>query len=230
MRTYITGVQSPRFNTRLRRALLGLSIVPWLPECAPRDGAPAPTQSRAVSIEGWQAETFPLPPDFAPDLPTGVESLRFAPGWRDPGAEGFWSYAFVMWIDEPAPDGARIQRLLETYYNGLMAAFAGDKAEAVSAAPARVNVERAGPGRYEARMRLIDAFATFKPIDLRVLIDTAARTNARSTLSIRVSPQPKEHTIWRSLDAAVADILARDGAAHASPDGASQQSSAESAR
>lgn len=221
---------SPKFKRRLRRAVLALSVIAWLPACASQDAAPEPARTSAVSLEGWQAETFPLPPGFAPNLPTGVESLRFAPGWRDPGADGFWSYAFVMWIDEPAPEGARIQQLLEAYYNGLMAAFAGDKAEAVSAAPARVNVERAGPGRYEARMRLIDAFATFKPIDLRVLIDTAARTNARSTLSIRVSPQPKEHTIWRSLDAAVADILARDGAAHASRDGASQKSSAESAR
>lgn len=221
---------SPKFKRRLRRAVLALSVIAWLPACASQDAAPEPARTSAVSIEGWQAETFPLPPGFAPGLPTGVESLRFAPGWRDPGAEGFWSYAFVLWIDEPAPDGARIQQVLETYYNGLMAAFAGDKAEAVSAAPARVNVERAGPGRYEARMRLIDAFATFKPIDLRALIDTATRTDARSTLSIRVSPQPKEHTIWRSLDAAVADILARDGAAHASPDGASQKSSGESAR
>ncbi len=199
---------SPAFNVGFRRALLALSVIAWLPACASRDGAPESSQSDAVSLEGWQAETFPLPPGFAPGLPTGVESLRFAPGWRDPGAEGFWSYAFVMWIDEPAPDGARIRKLLEAYYNGLMAAFAGDKAKVISAAPARVSVAPAGPNRYEARMRLIDAFATFEPIELRVLIGTIAQPGARTALTIQVSPQPKEHAIWRSLSGAISDILA----------------------
>ncbi len=170
-------------------------------------------------IEGWQAETFPLPPGFAPDLPTGRESLRFARGWRDPAAEGFWSYAFVMWIDEPAPDAARLEDLLERYYSGLMAAFAADKGRDLRATPARVDVAGAAPGRYEARMRVIDAFATFAPIDLCVVIETVAEGNARSTLRIRVSPQSREHAIWRSLSAAIADILASEAAARAKLDG-----------
>lgn len=200
---------------RLRREALALSVIASLPACASREGAPAPSKSRAVSVAGWQSETFPLPPSFAPQLPTGVESLRFAPGWRDPGAEGFWSYAFVMWIDEPLPDGARIKEMLETYYNGLMAAFAGDKAEDISDAPARVEVTPVGAGSYEARMRLVDAFATFEPIDLRVLVGTAARPDGRSAVSIRVSPQPNEHEIWRSLGAAVTDLMAREPGANA---------------
>lgn len=167
----------------------------------------------AESIEAWQSETFALPPDFAPDLPTGTESLRFSPGWRDPKAEGFWSYAFVIWIDEPAPDAARIDELLETYYNGLMGTFAAGAGKDISKSPARVDVDRIAPGRYEARMHLIDAFATFKPIDLRVVVDSVAEGQSRASLRVRVSPKPRGHAIWHSLDAAIVLILKRDAQA-----------------
>lgn len=210
---------SPRSATRSRRPLyapLALGLIAWLPACAPREtppDQPAALQPEPVSLEGWQAETFPLPPDFAAELPAGTESLRFSPGWRDPAAEGFWSYAFVMWIDEPAPDAVRIKEILERYYNGLMSAFASGKGKDVSATPARVDVVRTGwggwgSGRYEAKMHLVDAFATFEPIDLRVLVDSVGESDARSTLRIRVSPTQREHAIWRSLDAAIGEILA----------------------
>lgn len=162
-----------------------------------------------VLLEGWQAETFSLPPSFAPNLPTGMESLRFAPGWRDPTAEGFWSYAFVMWINEPAPNAVRIEALLKNYYDGLLATFAAGAKKDISGTPARVEVAHAAPGRFEATMHLVDAFATFKPITVRVSITAVTENPDRTALHIRVSPQPEDHAIWRSLDAAIADILAK---------------------
>ena len=144
--------------------------------------------------------------------------MRFAPGWRNPSAEDFWSYAFVMWINEPAPDAARIKDLLEKYYNGLMKSFAAEKDKDISSTPARVDVVRTARNRFEARMHLIDAFATFESIDLRVLVDTVAETDARAVLCIQVSPQSQEHAIWRSLKAAIANILSGDAAAHMKPD------------
>jgi len=226
----------PSFILRVSYPFIALGVSAFLPACATRDAAPARKpalnnhpggtavhESDAVSLEGWQAETFALPPGFAPEMPTGTESLRFSPGWRNPGAEGFWSYAFVMWINEPAPNAARIHDLLEKYYNGLMTSFAAGKGKDISKSPARVDVVRHGPNRYEARMHLIDAFATFEPIDLRVLIDTVADTDARAILRIRVSPQPKKHAIWRSLERAIADILARDAARTQSPHGPAKE-------
>lgn len=113
-----------------------------------------------------------------------------------------------MWINDPEPDAARIDELLEKYYSGLMAAFAAGKD--ISGTPMRVEVRKVAPNRYEATMHLIDAFATFKPIDLRLVIETAADDDARSILRIQVSPKPKEHAIWQSLRHAIADILVRD--------------------
>lgn len=211
----------PRLSApRLHPPLIALSLIASLPACTMPSPAPAERASSAavvpqpdaVSLEGWPAETFPLPPAFAPGLPTGAESLRFSPGWRDPDAQGFWSYAFVMWIDEPAPAGPRLEDLLEQYYNGLMATFAAGTNNDISTTPARIEVAPTAPNRYEARMHLIDAFATFEPINLRIVVDTVARADARSTLSIQVSPQPPHHAIWRSLEAAIADILSRAAA------------------
>ena len=159
-----------------------------------------------ISLEGWPSETFALPPGFAPDLPNGTESLLFAPGWRDPSSEDFWSYAFVMSIDEAAPDAARIGEILDGYYDGLMAVFAGNKDQSIGSDPANVTVVRTAPHQIEAQMHVIDAFATFEPIDIRILVETAVLTDGRSTLSVQLSPQPEEHAIWRSLEAAIASI------------------------
>ena len=174
------------------------------------DSIDAPDPS-PISLEGWPSETFALPPGFAPELPAGSESLLFAPGWRDSTSEDFWSYAFVMQIDEPVPNAPRVEELLELYYAGLMTAFArGDFVDTIGDS---VNVELVSgrPNHFEAEMHLIDAFSTFEPIGLRVLIDTFPDTNERSSVHIRVSAQPKEHEIWRSLEAAIASILAADG-------------------
>lgn len=176
-------------------------LIATLSACAARQhNRPTP-----VSLESWQSETFPLPPSFAPGLPTGTESLRFAPGWREPKSENFWSYAFVLWIDEPAPDAARIDQLLEQYYDGLMAAFAEGK----PLTPARVELTRTAPNRFHASMHLTDAFATFQPIDLRLAIESRQEAPSRSTLRIQISPQPNDHPIWPSLDAAITSILAQ---------------------
>ena len=160
-------------------------------------------------LAGWPTETFALPPGFAPELPTGSESLLFAPGWRNPESEEFWSYAFVMSIDEPVPDVERVDQIIEQYYNGLMASFASGREheEAVRAQPVRVEVTRTASERFEATMHLIDAFATFEPMDLRVVIETARVTDMRSSVRVQVSSQPEGHEIWRHLDLAIQQIL-----------------------
>ncbi len=160
-------------------------------------------------LEGWPEEVFDLPPGFAPDLPKGTESLRFAPGWRDPNSEEFWSYAFVMWIDEPVPDIERVDELVEIYYSGLMNVFAGNRGKDISHDPVRVEVKQVGPNQYEAEMHLIDAFATFEPKDIRVLIETEADDEGHSFVHIQVSQQPEGHEIWKSLEAAIDWIRAQ---------------------
>ncbi len=111
-----------------------------------------------------------------------------------------------MWIDEAAPDAERVQVLLEEYYNGLLSVFASNKYGEISIKPAQVTVVRTTANRFEAQMHVIDAFATFEPIDIRVVIETVPDTDENSSVHLQISRQPKEHEIWRSLEAAVESI------------------------
>ncbi|MDF1808505.1 MAG: hypothetical protein P1U42_02315 [Phycisphaerales bacterium] len=160
----------------------------------------------SLSLEGWAPETFSLPPGFAPEMPTGSETLRFAPGWRDPSSENFWSYAFVMWIDEDVPDSKRVIEIIEIYYNGLMTVFASNKGKEASLKPVQVEIVKSVPNQFELKMNLIDAFATFKPVDIQVLVKTVVDTEGHSFVTVQLSQQPRSHKIWKYLDAAIKDI------------------------
>jgi hypothetical protein len=217
----------PRRRTRVPPSLILLSLVAAACACTAWTVARrrrAPTSSEATladgslvardsdSLAGWTAETFALPPEFAPDLPRGRESLLFAPGWSDSRAAGFWSYAFVMWIDEPAPSPARVEDLLQDYYDGLMSSFAAAKGKDAPRSHARIDRVRSATSFVELRMRLVDSSATSEPVDLLVVVDLIADTGARTILQIQVSPQPKEHATWRSLQEAIARIMSSDAA------------------
>ncbi len=197
---------------RLPRASSACFLIGAICACAARPDRSLDTTPAPVSVEAWTAETFALPPEFAPELPTGTESLLFAPGWRDPTSESFWSYAFVMRINAPAPDAARMQELLGKYYDGLMSSFAAGKNKDLSGTPARVEIVRIGANHFEAKLQLIDAFANFEPIDLRVVVDSFAETDQSAVLHIQVSPQPREHAIWSSLEEAIRSIVSHEAA------------------
>lgn len=234
----------PRRFMRAPRALIPLSLIALSCACGHRrdtKGEPGTESSRPERaddsavvqvpdpglLRGWTVETFPLPPEFAPDLPTGHESLQFAPGWADRRAEDRWSYAFVMWIHESVPGPARVKELLEKYYDGLMSSFAAAKRKDASRPPARVEVVRTATSYVELKIHVIDAFATFEPIDLRVLVDAVAEGDEHSVLRIQVSPQLKEHAIWRSLQEAISSIVARDGASRGREGGQAPRSKGE---
>lgn len=160
----------------------------------------------AVSLDGWRSETIALPPQFAPSLPSGSETLLFAPGFFDPEAADFWTYAFVMWLDEPAPDAARLSEMFEAYYDGLISAVARSADRDVGNDPAQVELTTIAPGTMEGRIHLVDAFGTFEWVDLHLIIETAPAANGKSVVSIQASPQAGGHDLWRSLDAAVARL------------------------
>lgn len=157
-------------------------------------------------LRDWLSETIFFPPGFAPDLPSGKEDLRFPPGWRTPDSEEFWSYAIVMQIDEPTPNAERLEEILDLYYDGLMSAFGVGQDSEEEVDPAQVSVKQTAPNNYEATMHIIDGFATFKPIDIRIKLVTQSAADDRSIVEVRVSPQPDEHEIWAALQAAIEDI------------------------
>ena len=170
---------------------------------------------------GWQREAFVLPPPFAPKLGvTGFEEVRLAPGFARPGANDFWSYAFVWFVEGQLPlDGAALTQLLETYYRGLCQE-GGDprfvfKPELVRVDLARVSEPATAPDEGEQHelqgtVDTLDCLFTGKPLTLhvRLQVQDCPQTQRRALL-VRGSPQKDGNPIWRELDQRQAELICR---------------------
>ncbi|HEU4726455.1 MAG TPA: hypothetical protein VFT22_01140 [Kofleriaceae bacterium] len=159
------------------RSLLALGP---LATCGLACGAPTPAppaEPTTKSAGPWQtperfrSETIPFPLDFAPAVAhRGFEELRFAPGFFDPAAPGYWSYAFVWRTeDDAALDAAALGAELTTYFRGLIDAV--DEARAIADRDAIVVTAAAEPGsggagRLALAAHVFDAFKTKQPLDL----------------------------------------------------------------
>jgi hypothetical protein len=120
---------------------------------------------------GWRGETIPFPLDFAPDIPhRGVEELRFAPGFFEPAAPGYWTYAFA-WIvtDTGALDRSTLEAELTTYFRGLTSAVARSKKDLPPLDPARI-AARIGP-QGRGSVVTFDAFGDGREVELDVTVD-----------------------------------------------------------
>lgn len=158
------------------------------------------------SLDGWSPETIALPPEFAPGLPAGEELLLFAPGMFDAEAEDFWSYVFVMSLDEGDLDAASLTDLFEEYYDGLLLAVGEGRGLDMGVDPASVHLSSDGDNRYHADIDMIEAFVTGERLDLNILIEVTPLGPDSSFLKVQASPQPANHEIWKSLSYAVESL------------------------
>jgi hypothetical protein len=148
-----------------------LVLVPWILACgsSPPSPPPEPIPRQALPWpvpEGFRGETIPFPLEFAPGIAhKGVEELRFAPGFFDPAAPGYWSYAFVWRTEDPAaPDPGVIAGELTAYFRGLIDAV--DQAREIADRDAiAVHATPAG-ARLTLAAHVFDAFKTKQPLDL----------------------------------------------------------------
>lgn len=189
-----------RFACRVRTHLVGGFLFVLTPHTL--------AQTDPVTINDWARETIELPPAFAPDMPAGVEELRFPPGWRDPASDNFWSYAIVLQINEPVPTTTRLEELTEIYYSGLMSVLGVGNTPESPPNEVEVDLEETTNNQYLGTIRLVDGFATFKPILINFKARSRATTDTSSTIEFRASPQPDAHAIWSDLQAAIDHINA----------------------
>ncbi|HET7499581.1 MAG TPA: hypothetical protein VFK02_01205 [Kofleriaceae bacterium] len=179
--------------------------------CGVSCGAPAPAppaEPTTRPAEPWQlpagfrGETIPFPLDFAPGVAhRGVEELRFAPGFFDPAAPGYWSYAFVWRIEDAAAlDAGALGAELTAYFRGLIDAVdqakaIGDRdAIAVTASPAP---GAGGAGRFALAAHVFDAFKTHQPLDL---VGWAERTGCGTGALWRFVLAPAGSSLRPQLD------------------------------
>jgi hypothetical protein len=182
------------------------------PETKPA-AASAPAGFEWPIPAGWREEIIPFPLEFAPDITyRGREEIRFAPGFFDPDAKGYWSYAFVWWLEEPAPlDERALADALLRYYRGLSLAVGGAKYTFDPGAfRADVRPDPAatgGPGKaYVGELATYDAFTTGKPLALRLRAYVFECAAARHQVAlVAVSPKAEADPIWREL----AELLGR---------------------
>ncbi len=149
--------------------------------------------------DGWKSETIPFPLEFAPDIPhRGVEELRFAPGFFEPHAPGYWSYAFVWAVTGEHPvDMATLEGELTAYFRGLTAAVAKDKKGLPALDLARVQAHLGADGR--GSVVTFDAFGDGRQIDLTIAVEVQAcgggkvvRVAASRSGGTPITPSPAE--------------------------------------
>ena len=91
------------------------------PGCFAQQEGHTATSDIIKAPKDWSSESFALPPSFATDFAvSGVEEVRFAPGWDDPDSDRFWTYTFAWYLDGDANlTEQRLEKLVADYFSGL---------------------------------------------------------------------------------------------------------------
>ena len=155
----------------------------------------------------WQLERFSLPPIFAPAIKyNGVEELRFSPGMFKKDTIGYFTYAFVIRLDNTENiSQPEIKNYLLEYFKGLCSKTASDrKQNPVDTSAINVSIERKKvAGKEIVYNILLNAFGVFAdgaPVTLnmeaKVMNDIAAK---KIYVLFIVSPQPKSDPLWIEL-------------------------------
>jgi len=155
---------------------------------------------------GWSKETMAFPLDFAPDLPyQGLEELRFAPQFFEPGAPGYWSYAFAWWLENSAPlDEVALTEGLTQYFRGLCDAVGGTE---FSFEPSHFQTTlmralRSSDGSsgtsYRGLIDTYDPFTTGEALTLQIRAQVFA-CGEHQVVLIGASPKLDTEPIWTDL-------------------------------
>ena len=189
-----------------------LTVFLWLAACgapaaSPPPAAPATAPAAAAATAPWpvpagfRGETIPFPLDFAPAVAhRGVEELRFAPGFFDPAAPGYWSYAFIWRTDDAAAmDAAALAGELTAYFRGLIDAV--DQAHQIADRGAITVRATPSGARLALAAHVYDAFKTKQPLDL---VGWAERTACGSGAVWRFVLSPAASALRAALDGVAA--------------------------
>lgn len=164
---------------------------------------------------GWGTEHFALPPDFAPTFTwKGVEDIRFHPGWGDTASKGFWSYAYLWWLDgKVVVTEAALQQNIHAYYAGLVGRNIEPRnIPANKIVPTEVVIKKAkslgnDTETFTGTIRMLDYMAQ-RPMTLNCIVHVKESSTAgKSAIFIEVSPQAINHPVWKEMDKIAAGFV-----------------------
>lgn len=149
----------------------------------------------------WRYEKIDLPLDFAPSFDyNGFEELRFAPGMFNTKAEKYFSYAFVIAINENVKLPKRkLKQFLHSYYRGLSQTVANSKKIEIDSSNITVSLKRR-KNIYSGKVLYLDTFNSGEKVVLNIAIEVINNKQTNTTYIIGlVSPKPKNSSIWSEL-------------------------------
>jgi hypothetical protein len=154
----------------------------------------------------WGVERFLIPIGFAPQIPySGVEDIRFTPGWAKTKSAEYWSYAFLWYLDgEVKIDAKAIDSNLTAYYTGLIGIngreIPSEKLKPVVASFKEVKKDKGDLKTYAGTISMLD-YMTQNPIVLNCKVHVRSCEGVNKTfIFYELSPQPLTHAVWISLD------------------------------
>lgn len=149
--------------------------------------------------EGWLQEAFPLS-RYHENL-SGIEDLRFAPGFFEKGTEDMWSYLFVWWIDNGAEiSPATLEADLEHKFRVVMkSVLASSNSQAENPVYA-VSIDSSTSGPFwKGTVETYDAFVMHENIKTNLRV-SVRECNPHKAVFIEMSPQSSNHEIWTWFD------------------------------
>jgi len=155
----------------------------------------------------WAFERFPLPPEFAPDIPyKGVEELRFSPGMFNKDSATYFTYAFVAQLDNVTTVSQNnIRDYLLKYFKGLCNSTAKNRKLVIDTSQIAVSTEKkkgaaVNENIYNASVNLFGVFTDGAAVKLNMEVKVFMNTPAkRIYLLFIASPREKTDVLWKNL-------------------------------
>lgn len=157
---------------------------------------------------GWDLERFLVPISFAPDIKyTGVEDIRFAPGWGKVNTSEYWSYAFLWYLDGRVETNVKIiESNLKAYYTGLIASnietrkISAEKLIEVDTHFKKVETDKGDLETFRGTIYMLD-YMEQKPITLNCIVHLkTCKEQNKTYLFHEISPKPFDEAVWKSLN------------------------------
>jgi len=159
--------------------------------------------------DGWVVERFPIPIDFAPQIPyKGIEDIRFSPGWGNRFADEYWTYCFLWYLDgKPEITKETIQRNTELYFAGLIGRnvekrmIPPNKIFKPVTAFMKITAWKGDLVTYIGTIYMLD-YQTQKPITLNCIVHSksCSALSEKAFLFFEFSPKPIKDDVWVQME------------------------------